>query len=99
MFEFDVFQIPSRMADIMLKLKIDPNLVGFSFGCKSPCNIHSYTITMNTIFDNVQIIFDNRIGIFNNLVSMFNIHSCTIAMNTIIDNVQTIFGNEIRDLE
>ena len=28
------------MADIMLKLKIDPNLVGFGFGCKSLCWLH-----------------------------------------------------------
>ena len=29
MVQFDVSQILSRMADIVLKLKIDPNLVGF----------------------------------------------------------------------
>ena len=37
MVQCDVFQMPSRMADIMLKLKIYPNLVGPSFGSKSLC--------------------------------------------------------------
>ena len=35
MVQFDVLQKLSRMADIMLKLKIDPNFVEFGFGCKS----------------------------------------------------------------
>ena len=40
MVQFDVFQKLSRMANIMLKLKIDPNLVGFGFGCKSLCLLY-----------------------------------------------------------
>ena len=32
MVQFDVFKMPPRMADIVLKWKIDPNLVGFGFG-------------------------------------------------------------------
>ena len=34
---FDVFQTPSRIVNIMSKLKINPNLVEFSFGFKSVC--------------------------------------------------------------
>ena len=39
MVQLDVFQMPSKMTNMMLRLKINPNLVGFGFGCKS-LNFH-----------------------------------------------------------
>ena len=43
---YDFWQWPkSKMADTMLKLKIDPNLVGLDFGCKSLCWSHELILS------------------------------------------------------